>query len=543
MAEPVRELELKRPGTGPGADAEPDPPAGPGDAADSADSTDSADATDSADDGEALRRVLLNAVFLLFAYIIPRVATFAAVVVAARAVGVTAFGAYGTAAALAVILSIAATLGMMQLLVRDLARAPDDAPGLLAAANMAKAGSAALMLAALAILTLWVLDYPPRVVAAALLLGIGYAIGAYAENLGAYFQSIERMDVWMQAQAAFGLVSGALGIGLVLATGSIVWFAAAPAVGQLAALGWLVVRAPRPLRLAWDAPWPVVRRLLRSLALFAVAFIALTAYYKVDILLVEWWRGEGEAGVYAAAYKFVDVAHALALVIATAVYPRLARLAPGRTGSEVGHRVQVQGSSAGPPAGQPASPWAARRVVELLLLAGVPAAALLWLLRQPVIGGLFGADYGASVPVLALLAPVLPVLALNALGTYILAAARRMTAVAALYGAALGLNVALNALLIPRLGAVGAALAMLVAEVALAATMLAVLHRAAASAPGPRPVLAVAGVVLGAGLLAAAGLPPLATAGAYSIVVALLYWRLRVVPARELALLRRAVRP
>lgn len=474
----------------------------------------------------ALRRVLLNSVALLLAYVLPRLATFAAVVVAARAVGVSAFGAYGAAAALAVIFSITATLGMMQLLVRDLAQRPAEAARLMAAANVAKTGSGLLMLVALAV-TAGILDYPPEVFAAALLLGLGYAVGSYAENLGAYFQAAERMGVWMQAQAVFGLVTGALGILLVLMTRSIVWFCAAPVAGQLSALGWLLFRAPAPVRMAWRAPWALVRRLLGSLLPFAAAFIALTAYYKVDILLVERWRGTSEAGLYAAAYKFVDIGQALALVLATAIYPRLARAAAvlpayvaGRTSS---------------------SRWAASRVMELLLLAGVPAAALLWLLRAPVLTLLFGPEYGDAASVLGILAIILPVLALNALGTFILAAARRMTLVAGLYLGALVLNVGLNAVAIPLYGARGAALAMLVSESLLAVGMVAVLHRHAAAAPALRAWVAAGAAAVAAGLIAWPGGAELVAAGAYLPVVATLYWSARVVPARELSLLRRAL--
>lgn len=479
-----------------------------------------------------LRRVLLNGVSLLFAYVLPRLATFGAVVVAARMLGVAAFGAYGAAAALAVILSITATLGMMQMLVRDLAQHPADAQRLLATANVAKLGSGALMLATLAAAASLLLGYPPELTAAALLLGASYAVGSHAENYGAYFQAAERMGVWLQAQALFGLVTATLGITLVVTTRSIVWFCVAPVAGQLAALAWLLFRAPTSLRRAWTAPWPLVRRLLGSLLPFAIGFIALTAYHKVDILLVDRWRGSGEAGLYAAAYKFVDIAHSLALVVATAVYPRLARGAV------------IRGiASSGRPGHEPASGWAAARTLELLLLGGVPAAGVLWLLREPVVSLLFGPAFAAAAPVLGLLVPVLPVLAMNALGTFVLAASHRMGRVAALYGGALFLNVAANAVLIPAFGARGAAAAMLLSESALGLGMLGVLHRFAASAPAPRvraAALAAAGFAAAAPWL---GAPAAVLACVYVCVVVLFYWSVNVVPGHELALLRRAVRP
>src|SRR5690606_39252001 len=212
-------------------------------------------------------------------------------VVAARVLGAADFGAYSTAAAFAVLLSIVATLGMTPLLVREIAQAPGRAPALLAAAHAVKTASNVLMLALLFVLARYVLAYPTPVVAASLLLGISYAVGAYVENLAAWFQAVERMHVWTQASAAFGLVTGGLGLLLVLWTRSLAWFCAAPIAGQLAALAWLLARLPAEARRGGRVEAVEALRLVRALAPFAAAFVPLTVHYKVDGLLRARWPG------------------------------------------------------------------------------------------------------------------------------------------------------------------------------------------------------------------------------------------------------------
>src|SRR5690606_21800478 len=138
-----------------------------------------------------------------------------------------------TAAAFAVVLSIVATLGMTPLLVREIARMPERAPELLAAAHAVKTASNVLMLALLLVLSRHVLGYPAPVVLASLLLGVSYAVGAYVENLAAWFQAVERMHIWTQASALSGVVAGGLGLALVVGTRSLTWFCMAPVVGQL----------------------------------------------------------------------------------------------------------------------------------------------------------------------------------------------------------------------------------------------------------------------------------------------------------------------
>lgn len=494
---------------------------------------------------DTLRRVLLNGAALVGAYILPRVFTAAAVVVAARILGPGRFGAYGTAAALAVILSIVATLGMMPLLVREMVRSPERAPALLRAAHVVKAGSGLLMLVSLVGISHFALSYPPTVVAASLLLGLAYAVGGFVENLGAWFQAIERMHVWMQASAAFGLVTGAAGAWLVWSTGSVVWFCFAPLLGQLAALSWLLAKAPRRLRTPGHIEGAQVIRLVRALIPFAAAFVALTLFYKVDVLLLTRWRASADVGTYVAAYKFVDVAHALILAAVAAVYPRLARLAPGGEGADPDTREANRSEQV-----EAASPavrrWAATRVSELLLLAVVPAAALLWILRGELVEGLYGTGFAPAGFVLALLAPALPALALNLLAGYVLAATGHMRLVAGGYAAALLLKVGLDALLIPVYGAPGAGAAMLVSELALAAGFLVTLRWVAEAAPdrrslglaGAAAALAVALAVLSPLLVGERGAALIYAAGVF-----VLYGRGAALAPREWRILRRALRP
>jgi O-antigen/teichoic acid export membrane protein len=472
-----------------------------------------------------VRAILANGVALFLAYALPRVFTVGSVVVAARLLGAEGFGAYGTAAALAVILSILCTLGMAPLLVREIARDPASASGLLRGAHLVKSGAGAAMMVVLLAVT-WGVGYPADVRGAAILLGVGYWLGSYAENLAAWFQGVERMRVCSEAGAALGIVSGTAGLVLVLVTRSPVWFAAAFALGQAAALAWYLVRAPIDVRRGARVGGPGLRRLLGDALPFAVAFVALTVHYKLDVLVVERVGTPVDVGVYAAAYKFVDVFHALVLVAVGALFPRLSRAAAARTAARTAGR------------------WAATRATELVLLAAVPAAAVLWLLRVPLVEGLFGPAYGASVPVLTLLAPVLPALALNLHGGYVLGAAGRMATLGWLYAGSAAVKAGMVVVATSRWGPVGAAGGVLSAEVLLATAMVLVLGRVAGSAPGGRPVLLAAlaavlapsvRVVLGGAGVGWVGL-------AYAAAVFVLYTAGGALPVGERRALRGALR-
>lgn len=469
-----------------------------------------------------LRRILLNSAALLGAYVLPRGLTFIAALMAARVLGPTQFGAYSTATSFAMILSVLATLGMLPLLVRELGRGPEQAAALLGAAHRIKACAAVVMLIVLGASAHFLLGYPPTIVMAALLLGVGHAFISFAENLGAWFQAHERMHVWLEANVVFGVVTGGLGLLLVAWTHNLLWFCAAFAIGQAAELSWLYWRMP-----ALKARGNLDRRLqvqilLKQAGPFAIAFFALTVFYKFDVLLLQRLQSQHVVGLYAAGYKLVDVVHALAVVAAAALYPRISRMLSSNERAPAGGRS-----------------------LELFLLAGVTGASMLWLIREPLTVSLFGDAYGETAGVLGLLAPALVALVLNILAGYLLSAADRVAWLALAYTSAVLLKLGLGLWWIPQYGAVGMAAAKLVAETILALVLLTVLWRFHSGHLNARPVLLAAAAVVaafGANLIAT-NLGVLPATGIFVATVALLYRFGGALTRSEIQAFKRAVFP
>jgi O-antigen/teichoic acid export membrane protein len=440
-----------------------------------------------------LVRVAKNAGALLGAYVVPRALTFAAALLAARVLQPAAFGAYGAAAALAMTLSVLCTLGMLPLLVRELARDPTRGDALIAAANRIKIIAALPMLAAL-LLVATVIGLSADATRAALVLAIGHVFWALAESYGARLQAEERMRRWLEANIVFGVCSAFLGGIAVYMTRSVPWFCAGFAAGQLFAFLYLRLRTPLR-RVPARARAGELTYLLRAVAPFAVAFFVLTVFYKLDILLLSALSDASSAGLYAAGYKLVDVVHALAVVAAAAVYPRLAR---------------AKGTAA------------ASRATELFFLAAVPGAALLWLSREPLVSLLFGADYAGTSYALALLAPATALLAVNILAGYLLASANRAGTMAAVYAVALPVKVVCGVLWMPSSGAAGAAAAMLAGEAVAIVGFGLVLVRLSVPLPRLRPLLLGGAAALVAALSAPIG-STLIAASIFTIATAVVY--------------------
>ena len=295
--------------------------------------------------------------------------------------------------------------------------------------------------------------------------------------------------------------------------------------GQLAQAAFLAIsfalRFGRP-RLALD------RALLRELIPEALPLLGSAALGQLlnnfDVVLLGVWLGTSSAGVYGAAYRFVQFLGLLALSYFRALRPPLAR-------------ASLQGL-------QSAQPWLGRSYeISTALAFGAAVGGVV--LADGLVVRLFGAPYAAAAQPLRLLLCAFGLMVLNRHYRICLVAFGHQTLYLGQQAIATALNVGLNILLIPRWGILGSAWAMLAAEVFQTLAGYWSAHRRLGPVPGPRLVLrpllcaALLGVLLraieGSGLFVKIGV------GAVSYILLLL--SLRVFSVGEfLRSLRDAVR-
>ena len=260
---------------------------------------------------------------------------------------------------------------------------------------------------------------------------------------------------------------------------------------------WIMARvlAGRPTEAPSAAPEAPVR-LWKPALPFAALMLAYAVYYRLDMIMLEWLRGSAELGQYAAAYRFYDATALIAASVGGPFFPRLARLMPD-------------------------APAEARSLLEAawrpLLAVGLPISAGGYVLADPLVGLLFGAQFApAAAPLRVLALTALPVLWVNLL-SHALNAANRVWALACVYGFCALLNGAANLVLIPWGGAFGASLATLACEWLALSLVVRLVRRhlgLALSANGLwRYALATAGLVLALALTRGAGLAVAIPAG------------------------------
>jgi O-antigen/teichoic acid export membrane protein len=161
------------------------------------------------------------------------------------------------------------------------------------------------------------------------------------------------------------------------------------------------------------------------------AGIVLSAlYFRVDVLLIELWRGTPAVGLYNAVFRLVEALRLFPAAVLAVSLPTLCRASSRRP---------------------------LRRVALLLTLCGTAASAALWIAADRLIPGLYGARYVEMVPVFKVLVLAFPLMSLNYALTHQLVGWHRHGLYAVVCAAALLFNVAMNITSIPTLGVIAAA--------------------------------------------------------------------------------------
>lgn len=376
-----------------------------------------------------------------------------------------------------------AGLGLQNLVVREISRAPDSTRAWIdLASGLLLVSSGVTVVLSLVLSTL----LPHESIDVVVAVGLA-AVGLVGQTLGALlagaFYARERMSVETIATLFAEVGFLAAGLAVLSVTGSYLDLIGVYAVSRLVLPAVLLRSYHRdigPVRptVRLDRARPLLRRAVP----FFLDDLLTSIYVRADVTLVQLFRGTREVGLYTSATLLVLTLNILARVLNWSLYPRLSRTA----GSDpAAFRATVRTS------------------VRMLALIGFPLAVGPYLLGQQVMSLLWGPRFAAALPCYLLLCAVVPIRFLgHTTGTALTASDRQSQRTRAVGGAAL-LNVSLNLWLIPAYGFYGAGIATVVTELALTITYSALLLRAVGpfckAADLLRPALAcvpMAGVIL-----------------------------------------------
>lgn len=359
----------------------------------------------------------------------------------ARTLGDTGYGQWATIFAVLGILTQLTSLGLTGVAVRQAATDPGREAAWVGALLTVQASLCVLMVPIGGVVLVLLADTPAMRIAGLVLLGT--VLLAAPNSLRAIFQLRMRNGIPVAVTTLNSVLWAAAVVVLALAEGALTAFAAAflvvavltSAVEAIAAL-----RLTGPLLRGTRHLWG---ELLRIGIPLGVGTLLITAYARIDQILVFEIAGAREAGLYGAAYRILDQAHFVPLSIITTIAPLTAASA----------------------ARDPERLW---RIVSLaarvLLVISLGALALALVASRPAMVLIFGPDFAEAAAALPVLAAAFVAMCLGYLAGNLVLVFRLQRRFVVLAALGLAFNVGLNLLLIPRYGYIAAAWTTLATE-------------------------------------------------------------------------------
>jgi len=358
----------------------------------------------------------------------------------ARYLGPEGYGQLSFAGSYVMLFSALALFGLESIVVRELVHRPEEERAVLGATFLirAVAGLSAYLFA----LALLLLIKPDDRISLLLVSMLGSSLLTQAfDTVDLWFQSrvLSRYSVICRSTAF--VFSSAAKVVLVLCGATLGAIAAATALEAVLAAFLLVFAYARRSRVRitdwrWDKEW--LRRLLTGSVPMVLAGMVLMVYLRIDQVMLGALASQADVGLYAAAVRISEVWYFVPTAIVSSVFPGLVEL---RRTDSVQFEQKLQ------------------RLYNLLAFLGYAVALPVTLIAPWLMQLLFGSAYQAASPLLAVL--IWAGLFAN------LSVVRNAHFIALDWGRSLlwttslgaTANVLLNLLLIPRYGALGAAIA------------------------------------------------------------------------------------
>lgn len=378
--------------------------------------------------------LLRNATSLLLAQVVTKVVNVLVSVALVRVLGSEELGRYAYVLAFAAPFGAITDFGLTTLAIREIAR-DRDRTGLyvrnlrVLLLGLGVASAAAMLATALAV------GHRGPILLALLLAGAAGLVAAAGGPFLVALSGHEELHLVAGLKIAGSLIGSVILLIPLLSGGGMLGLLLAAVVGNALTLG-ITARVARHLPTAGTSDPALCRSLLRQAIPFACLMVSFALYYRTDMVLLKWFRGDREAGLYAAAYKFVDGALVLVSALGGPFYPRFALLY-GKAEEEF--RQLLQGT------------W------RPMLALALPGAAALSILAPEMVRWLFGPEYSeAASAVRVLVWAAIPLFCIN-IPNHALNASNQVWPLAGIYGTTATVNIGLNLVAIPALGALGAA--------------------------------------------------------------------------------------
>lgn len=385
---------------------------------------------------QMIKSLIRNSGFLFLNGIATNILSFFALMYVARYLGPEKYGVYSFVFAFVYFLNFIPDLGVHQILVREAAKEPEKAGKLIGNGTMVKfcLSSVALILA---FVLINVTNFPPSTKSALYIASLGLLVsgtGAY----GIIYEAKLRMEyslLFNLANKVYFLAFVFLAIVNNLGLNSFI-FASVSATLLHNLL--MVLFSKKLVDVSFDFDPSLIKKLLKESIPIAIASVFTIIYFRTDILMLSFLRGDAEVGFYSAAYRLTDALVFLPSVITTSTFPVMSKY----------FKDSFDAFS-----------FAFARTFKYLFATGLIIAVLVTFASDKIIDIVYGSDYQSSAVALQILIWATAIMFINVLISSTCVSSGNQQIISKTSILAAMLNVILNLMFIPSIGYIGAAIA------------------------------------------------------------------------------------
>lgn len=384
-----------------------------------------------------------NTFWLFFGQMASRLLRAAIVIYAARMLGAASWGAFSYAVGIAAFLTIFSDIGINALITKEASRNPELKDKYLSTAFFTKIGLLSVFVLGVIVFFPYLTNLPEAAAIMPILIFV-FAFDTLRDLGSALSRALERMEIEAGINIFTNFVITVLGFAFFIMHPSSRSLAFAYAIGSAIGLIAIFYTLRDHFKdILKNFHKELVKPILLTAWPFGLMGIMGAIMLNTDIIMLGWLRTAEEVGYYAAAQKPIQLLYVLPTLLATSIFPVLARKAKS-------------------------SPEEAKTILEksvaLVILFAIPIVILGILLAHPIMNILFGPEYAPGIKTFQILMITIAIVYPSTLlGNAIFAYDRQKYFLVFVAAAALG-NALFNALLIPPLGIEGAALSTVIAQ-------------------------------------------------------------------------------
>jgi O-antigen/teichoic acid export membrane protein len=389
------------------------------------------------------KKYIVNISWLMFERILRVAVVFFITVYIVRFLGPEKFGILSYVLSFSGLFLAFAGLGLDTVVVRNLVRHPDSANDLLGTAFCLKlsGGLIAIILAVAASISISNSHYLTALIALTATMFLFKAV----DVIDLYFQSQVKSVYVAQALLAQLLIMAMVKLLLIYLAAELWWFVVAFLLDTVLLSSFLLLnyfRVVGPINWSWDMR--KAKELMADSWPLMFSGLVISIYMKVDQVMIKDMLGLQEVGYYAAAVKLSEGFYFIPAIIASSLFPMIVKEKNNKESSAL-RSVQL--------------------LYDIMFYISLPLALTVFMQARYVVEIIFGLEYSAAAEVLAIHMWALIFVSLGvARGKWIVSENLQLYSAGFLL-VGLAINIALNLVLIPRFGIVGAAYALLFAQI------------------------------------------------------------------------------